>query len=62
MRPVGLVILVSWALFLPPVALSQDVRNPVVENFAFDYGRWPYPLNNEVGSELQQLTASYPDP
>ena len=54
MRQALLVILVGWMFFLPPVSLGQDARNPVVEGFTFDYGQWPYPLNDEVGKELLQ--------
>ena len=61
MRQALLAILVGWMLFLPSVSLGQDARNPVVEGFTFDYGQWPYPLNDEVGKELQELAASYPE-
>ena len=60
MRQALLVFLVGWALFLPPVSFGQEARNPVVEGFRFDYGQWPYPLNDEIGRELQELAASYP--
>jgi len=41
-------------------AASQDIRTPAPLGFAFDFGRWPYPLNEEVGEELQELSRRYP--
>ena len=48
-------------LFLAPFASSQDVRSPAPSGFSFDYDRWPYPLNEEIGQELRDLAAEYPD-
>lgn len=41
--------------------LPQDIRSAPPDGFTFDFGRWPYPLNEEVGAELQALAGRYPN-
>ena len=66
MRHVGVVAVLAGISGLLGVAsgvaaLTQDVRTAAPEGFAFDFGRWPYPLNEEVGAELQELARRYPN-
>jgi murein tripeptide amidase MpaA len=62
--PVGLVGSIGptllLALTLAPFAAGQDVRSSAPPGFSFDYGRWPYPLNEEIGRELHDLAKEYP--
>ncbi len=42
-------------------AVGQELRSIPVKDLSFDFGRWPYPLNEEVGKELNDLAKKYPD-
>ncbi len=61
MRQLASVVLVVGFLLVPVVGLlAQDVRSEPPPGLVFDFGRWPYPLNDEMGEDLRRLAAQYP--
>ena len=56
----GLPVALALALLWTSLAAGQDVRRSAPSGFSFDYDRWPYPLNDEIGEELRDLADQYP--
>lgn len=54
------IIFVLLPLFVAQ-AWAQELRTTPVARLSFDFGRWPYPLNEEVGTEMERLAEQYPD-
>ena len=40
---------------------AQNIGSEPPEDFAFDFDRWPYPLNEENGDRYQELQRQYPN-
>ncbi len=57
-----IVLILTIALqFSLPDASAQFLKSTPVDGFSYDFGRWPYPLNEEVGARLKELAQQYPD-
>ncbi len=57
----AVVMVVVVGLLLGAAGLfAQDVRSQPPPGLTFDFGRWPYPLNDEIGDDLHRLAAAYP--
>ncbi len=57
-----IVLIIALFLQFTPLEVSaQYLKNEPVDGFTYDYGRWPYPLNEEVGVRLKELADKYPD-